>query len=396
MGRPDVPMKWLLLLAAAVIHLAVLLPLVGSDSFILDDIFRPYAEGVLDSTAPYASLNFEYPPGAIPVLALAGLLSDTASEFRAAFDLWMLLWDLGVLALLCWALGESPRRLAVALAIYSVGALVLGRLILARFDLVPAALSLAALALHARERGLGSGLALGAGAIVKGWPLAHLPLYLLKSRSRYLVLAGFAVPVVAGLVAVYLLFGEGPGSAFSYHAERGLQIESLAATPFLVAAKLGAQVNATFGSGSFNIEGTGVTLARGMSQAALIVGYLAVTVLLYKRRTGIDLGVTLITGWLVISSPVLSPQFLIWILPLAAYAFACHWDTALARACSITLVAVSLLTRLTMENYDQIPYLGSDFVWSVFTRNLVFVLWLVLTVLLALKTRTPSSAKMSR
>ncbi len=389
--------QWLLVLTAAVIHIAVLAPLIGSDSFIIDNVFRPYAEGIIDGAAPYGSLGFEYPPGAIPVVVLPGLISDTIHSYREAFDIWMLIWDLGVLALLGWAFKSDRYRLAVALAIYSLGVLVLGRLLLARFDLVPAALSLAALILHQKKASFGWGLSLGIGAIVKGWTIALAPIYLLRDRRPHLAVFGLVVPLVAGIVGAWLMFGEGPGSAINYHTDRGLQIESLAATGFLVGEKLGlTEIDPTFGSGSFNIEGTGVSLARSLSIVLLIVGYLALLLLVLRRKTDTCVAVTLIAGWLVVVAPVLSPQFLIWILPLAAYAFAQHWQVGMAKAAAVTLVVTSLFTRLAMENYDQISFLGDDFVGLIFVRNLVFVLWFVLTAVLALKTRTPSSAKISR
>ena len=392
-----IPRHWLLVLAAAAVHLAALLPLIGSESFILDNVFRPYVEGVLAGSTPYGSLGFEYPPGAVPVLVLPGLISSTAEHYRTAFDAWMLVWDLGILAVLGLALSTDLRKLTVALVIYSLGLLVLGRLVLARFDLVPAALSLTALVLYQRKKGFDWGLALGAGAVVKAWTVALLPVFLLGERRRYMAIAGFALPVVVGVVAVWSIFGEGPGTAFAYHTDRGLQIESLAASLFLIAAKLGlVEVDATFGSGSFNIAASGASLAKTLSIVLLIAGYLALLLLIYVKQIKTDLAVTLITGWLIVIAPVLSPQFLIWILPLAAIAYANHWQLFLAKAAAITLVVTSLLTRLAMENYDQISFLGDDFVASIFTRNLVFVAWLVLTLLLALNTRTPSSAKISR
>ncbi len=388
--------QWLIVLAVVVVHIAVLVPLIGSDSFIIDNVFHPYAEGMIDGAAPYGSLGFEYPPGAIPIVVLPGLISDAIDNYREAFDTWMLIWDLGILVLLGWVFRADRYKLAVALAIYSLGVLVLGRLLLARFDLVPAALSLAALVLYQKKASFCWGLSLGIGAIVKGWTIALAPIYLFRDRHRHLAVLGLVIPLVAGIAGVWLVFGEEPGSAFSYHADRGLQIESIAATFFLVGEKLGlVEIEPTFGAGSFNIEGTGVSLARSLSIVLLFVGYLTLLLLIVRRKTDTDLAVTLITGWLVVVAPVLSPQFLIWIMPLAAYTFAQHWQVGMAKAAAATLVVTSLFTRLAMENYDQISFLGDDFVGFIFVRNLVFVLWLVLTAILALKMRTPSSEKMS-
>jgi hypothetical protein len=80
----------------------------------------------------------------------------------------------------------------------------------------------------------------------------------------------------------------------------------------------------------------------------------------------------LVTGLLailVVFSPVLSPQFLIWILPLSACAFGLGAENA------VLLLAV-LLTQVALQHYDKaIGEFGPAFVWPVAGRNLALLVY---------------------
>lgn len=387
-------MRWpsakVMVAVAVAIHLVALLPLVGSDSWILDNIFQPYSEGLLDGVAPFSELNprfgtnnYEYPPGSIPFVALPGLFGLSLPAFRTSWDLWQLGWDISIVVLIGVVLYRSPKKLAAALAIYTTGLLALGGLVLERFDLIPTAFTLLALALYLRGRSAGWGLSLGAAIAVKAWPLALGPCLFKGEHKRWRALLALALPIIAGFALTWAVYGDEPWSAFSYHAKRGIQIEALAATPFLVEAKLGGDAHPVFGYGAFNIAGTGVEIARIASLVILVVGYLLIAWLLIRRRVPVLLASAAVTGWLVVTATVLSPQFLIWVLPLAAIAAPLRWE-------SVLLVASCGLTRWTMENYIEIGNLGAGFIWPLTARNLLLAVWLALMLRLALKMRMPS------
>jgi len=127
-------------------------------------LYRTYGERVADGLVPYRDFPFEYPPGALPALALPALVTDSLEAYRAAFVAELAL--VGALAVLAfdWALRSSGRRGRDRLAVLAVVAVVpvlLGGVILTRFDLVPAALVAAAAALMGTGRLRASALVLG-------------------------------------------------------------------------------------------------------------------------------------------------------------------------------------------------------------------------------------------
>ena len=70
---------------------------------------------------------------------------------------------------------------------------------------------------------------------------------------------------------------------------------------------------------------------------------------------------------------MLSPQFLLWMLPVSACAY------GLGRQNAVLLVAL-VLTQVALQHYDQaIDAFGGGFVWPLAARNLMLLayLWLV-------------------
>jgi hypothetical protein len=83
--------------------------------------------------------------------------------------------------------------------------------------------------------------------------------------------------------------------------------------------------------------------------------------------------VTALLAILVVFSPVLSPQFLIWILPISACAFGLRAENA------VLLLAI-VLTQVGLQHYDKaIDEFGPAFVWPVAARNLALLVftWMV-------------------
>jgi hypothetical protein len=179
-----------------------------------------------------------------------------------------------------------------------------------------------------------------------------------------------AIPLVA-CVLIVLLWGDEFGDAVTYHTSRGLQVESLAATPFEVAGLFGADVSSGVASGGFDVFAGGTTVAKWIS---VVVGAGLYMLMLWAGwRSSADrlAWATALLAVLVVFAPVLSPQFLLWVLPLSAAAF------GLGKENAVLLIAV-LLTQITLQNYDQVDGLGAGFVWPVAGKNLYLLVYVVL------------------
>jgi hypothetical protein len=293
----------------------------------------------------------------------------------------MLVFDLGIVVLVALALPGDSKHVASALGVYTAGVVILsgvllspslidtGPLALQRFDLVPILFVLAAIL--ARDRGRSATWAglLSIGVAIKAFPLFLFPALLRGERNLSRVIVVGAIPLLACAAAV-LIMGDEFGSAITYHTQRALQVESLAASPFEVAHVLGSSgIAVGTGHGGFEIHSSGSTAARWVSVVLGAFAYLWVVIAGWRSRaTNLQLVAALLTV-MVVFAPVLSPQFLLWILPVSACAFGLRKENL------VLLVAV-VLTQVVLQNYDGVDSLSGGFVWPLAARNLTLLLYL--------------------
>jgi hypothetical protein len=313
-------------------------------------VYRTFAEPVLAGGLPYRDVFFEYPPLAAPAIALPGLAGTGEDEFRLAFAVWTLALA-GAVVLLCGALaactGGDRRRALFAAAL---APLACGALLRTHFDVAPVALALAALWLVCAERPR-SGLALlGAGALVKGFPLVAVPVVLAwlvgRGRRREAVQGAAAclAVLVAGAAAALVVSPDGALDALRYHLERPAQVESPAAMALLGldAARLGdaASVSSHRSDGLLHPAADAVATLMGLVLLAVVALLSARAAQTGERRQVVLASLAAVTAFAALGK-VLSPQFLIWVLPLGALALA--WRMY---ALALAVLAAAVLTQL--------------------------------------------------
>ena len=369
------PLRWRATAAALVcaLHLALFVPTIGDWSSILVNDFAPQARAIRDGDLPYRDQDIEYPPLSVPVLIAPAYVDDSTQGFTDGFMWEMLGFDLAMVVLIAFGLPGDRRRVISAVGIYTVGVVTLsgvvldpslidtGPLILTRFDLVPVVFVLAAVLARDRGRSATWSALVSIGAGIKAFPLLLYPaLARGEPNPRRVIVAG-AMPLLVCAAAV-LVIGDEFGSAISYHTERALQVESLAASPFEIAHELGGGAKVVTGHGGFEISAGGATAARWISVLVGAAGYLTLVLAGWRSRaTNLEL-VTALLAMLVVFSPVLSPQFLLWLLPVSACAY------GLGRENAILLLAV-LFTQIGLQHYDGVDSLDPSFVWPVAARN---------------------------
>jgi hypothetical protein len=353
----------------------------------VNDLFvnRTFAEPVLNGGLPYRDVSFEYPPLAAPAIALPGLAGTGEETFRWAFALWTLGAAMAVV-LLCGALaratGADPRRGMLAAALMP---LLLGALVRTHFDLFPVALLLAGLLLVVRDRPR-SGLAvIGLGAMTKAFPLVAVPValaWLLARGERRAawqgaVACGAVVAVIAGAAVA-----ASPGGAIDavrYHLDRPVQVESSPALVLLGLDAAGAGDASTVAShrsdGLLHPASEAVT-SLFLTGLILLVGFLCAGV--SRRPEARDLVIASLAACTAFAllGKVLSPQFLIWAVPLGALAFA--WRLH-ALAAAVALAAV--LTQIEFPaHYFDVVAREPLAIALVAARNLALLAVLVLSV----------------
>jgi hypothetical protein len=319
-------------------------------------VYRTFADPVLDGGLPYRDVAFEYPPLAAPAIALPGVIGTGADAFRWAFGLWTLGAATAVV-LLCGALaratGGEPRRAMPAAALMPIFC---GALVRTHFDLFPVALLLAGVLLLCVDRPRAGLAVLGLGGMTKAFPLVAVPIALvwLVARGRRRdawqgALACAAVMVVIAGAAVAVSPG-GAADAVRYQLDRPVQIES---SPALVLLGLDAAgIDDAQSVSSHRSDGLLHPAADAVT-SVFVTGFVALVALLCAcvvaaarspeaaGKRGLVLAALAATVGFALFGKVLSPQFVIWAIPLGALAFA--WRL---HALAATVALAALLTQI--------------------------------------------------
>jgi hypothetical protein len=359
-------------------------------------VYEEYGEAMAAGEVPYRDFDLEYPPGALPVFWLPTL--GPADHYSSIFEMLMWVCAAAMLVLVVSAadsLGASPRRLLATAVFVGLFPLLLGTVVLTRYDLWPAALTAAALAavLSGRER---LGLAvLGIAVAAKIYPVVLLPvllIYLWKrhGRSEAAIGLGAFAAAFAVIVAPFALIApEGLADSLERQLGRPLQIESLGSSLLLAAKQLGLYDPVVVSShGSQNLAGSLPDALAGVQtvlQAALLVGVW----ILFARGTATQTRlVAACAGSVVVFvafGKVLSPQFLIWLLPVVPLV-----------AGRIGLAAAGFLGAALVTTHLWFPTRYWDLVdlqpvgWLALVRNVLLVSLAIVLAVATARARGPT------
>ncbi|RKE18460.1 glycosyltransferase family 87 protein [Streptomyces sp. TLI_171] len=280
-------------------------------------IYHDWYRVLRTGTFPVDDVTWQYPPGAaLPMLAPAVLPFLT---YLQAFVVLMIATDALVqLALLAVGLGRPGRSTGGAWLWALALPLLLG-LPYGRYDLPATALAVGALLLVPARPRLAGTLA-GIGALVKVWP-ALTVLGTPRGRTTRQAWTATAASALALLLVLAAVFDH----AFDFlHAQhgRGVEIESLGGSALQVARLFGwpGRVEQHYGS----LEFLGPYVHR-ISQLSLLLtvaafGWLLLWRLRARRWTAATPYDAALTAVLLftLTSRVISPQYLVWLIGLAA------------------------------------------------------------------------------
>jgi ABC-type amino acid transport substrate-binding protein len=318
---------------------------------------------------PYRDFPLEYPPGAIVVFVaptFVGQPSDQADYGRWFGRL------MAVCGLACLGLVLLSRPPGWGIAFVALSPLLVGWLMLLRFDLWPACLTAAAVAAFVRDRHRLGWLALGLAVAAKLYAGVLLPLavvWTLRRRGLRELRRGGAIWVgtVAAVFAPFaVLAPHGLWESLWGQLSRPVQIESLGAS--LVMALAHPAVQTSHHSISFvghrgiglltSIVETGclaalwVGFARGPAEEERFVRFAAAS-----------------AGAFVAFCKVLSPQYLIWLVPLVALVRGRR-----GLAATLLLAVAAIDTQFWIEAPRYAAYKDEyRYAWLVVGRNLLLV-----------------------
>jgi hypothetical protein len=360
-------------------------------------LYQHYGDWVMEGNVPYRDFSLEYPPGALPAFILPAIGNSTSAEpstatigpyrvraaYRRNFELLMELCGLASISLLAIGLlrlGASNGRMALSLGLAGLSPLLLGPMLLSRFDLWPTAFALAALVAMLDDRHwIGFGL-LGAATAAKIFPVVLLPIGIVWvwKRTGKRELAACLEIYLAVLFACFVPFAiaapHGLVHSFAVQLNRPLQIESLGAAVLVgLHHVVGLAASVENGSGSQNLAASGSEVVAwvqtGLQVAALLGAWIWFARGDASRERLVRASAAALVAFVAFGK-VLSPQYLIWLCPFILLVLG---RRGLATSALLALSLVLTQLWFPYRYWDYALHFGSLPSALVLTRDLALL-----------------------
>src|SRR4051812_8252825 len=352
--------------------------LLSHEPFVDVRYYATLSQRMLDGHVPYRDFFFDYPPGAVPVIAIPGWLSQV--HYQTLFKVEMLLIGIAAVAAAFWCLslvGASRLRVWFAAAAIALSPLALGPVLLNGYDLWPTALGLGAVGLLVAGSRVRSSALAGAGAAVKGFSVALLPLAV--DRRRWLrVAAAFVVAFAVVCLPAAVAGAGGLRYSFRLQLERGLHSESLGGS-LLVALHRGRLESRP--PGSLDVIGGGAHALALVTTVLEIAAVLAVAYVATRapqtRETMLRACAAAIVAFVAFGK-AFSPQYLVWLVPLVPL---------VSVSGTVLLAVAAVLTQLWVLRVVT-PFDPGGPAWVALLRNLLVVAIYVVLVRTLVRTAT--------
>jgi hypothetical protein len=346
---------------------------------------------------PFHLLPLEYPPLTLLPFSLA--LLAPLRYYQLAFALLMSLMPVLIYSLL---LRYGPRGAALAFAGYIfIGAIATAQ---NRFDLLPAAFTLLCIIAAERKQWTWAYIALAFGVLLKLYPLLLFPILfiaeqqaekrltipaesrglkvvfrslwsMLGSARRWknsLIFLGVLVAVTSSFAL--LNFQGALVDQLRYFAQRPMQVEATGSALLWLATAWGYPLHIVSSYGSLNMVSNLAGVVILGCEVLFLAGYVYTLWMHWRGKLDVTQGSIAVLLLFVATGKVFSPQYLIWLVPLLAYAGA--FDR-LWRLCwgviSLLTTCIFIYSYARVTNPLLIPYLPG-FVQAVSLRNALFVL----------------------
>ncbi|WP_282846536.1 hypothetical protein [Microbacterium oxydans] len=369
-------------------------------------VYEPWASSALDG-GPIVGVTetWVYPQLALVPMLVAKMLAAPLVPLLGVSGAYLIGWAALVVILDAVAFGvlvgrspSRPRR--VAAWFWCATLLLLGPIALYRIDAITVPIAVIGGLWLVRRPVVGAAL-LTVGAWIKIWPGALVLAAVIALRARMRVLFA-ALAVTVGVIAALLLLGA-DSEILGFLTEqtgRGLQIEAVAATPFLWLAVTGAaRIEYSFEILTFQITAPGVDAVAAVLTPLMAVCVLAVAAVgALKAIRGASfprlfppLALALVT-LLIVTNKVGSPQFQTWLI--APTILWLVLDRVRARVPAVVVLALCLLTCLVYPiGYDALLRADTLSVAVLTVRNVLLIVLLVLGIraLLRVPVRQPKT-----
>ncbi|HWG26939.1 glycosyltransferase family 87 protein [Actinospica sp.] len=310
--------------------------------------------------------EWQYPPLLAPILVFPEWLSHTIGiHYLTGFTAMTFLADCVITAMLVWT---ATRRDTWSGPWYWIlGVPLLGPIVYGRYDVFPALCVVVALALLGKglpvvladgskgrqlnQRRWVAGILIGFGAAIKIWP--GLAVFGMPRAKRGWQAIATIIASVVGSIAVMSIFFSGTLSFIGNQGNRGIEIESIWGIPFVLGKRLHLDhvvtTKVVYGSYQVVADGHGliyyiVSLMYYVALASMVCGFGLMVYWWWRKnwRPAVMADATFVaTLVMIVTSRVISPQYLIWLLAVAGFCLL-YKDTTQRRSSLLVLICLPL------------------------------------------------------
>ncbi len=358
---------------------------------------------ILDGQIPYIDFECEYPPVALLIFLIPGLLFKTLPAYYIAFTAEMLIFDILAIFLITYIAKRINISKAKALTGYTLLiAFTAGPLVTQRYDLAAAVMVLAAVAAFIGGKNKTAWGVLALGVMAKIFPIVVAPFFaiwmLMKKQYSQLVkgIAVFGGVVLVTILPWLIMDAKSLWTMFAYHLDRGLHAESVYGSFIILAQMFGfTNVDYDFNYGSFNITSV---LADNLANYSFYIMAIVLVILClffilqsYKiqiltvnsESSQIEMKTLLIRFVAIaimvflIFNKVFSAQYMVWICPLIPLLNIRRNNLVIM----LLLVAGILTIYIYPFNYLEFEYFENLPVFLMANRNIIMIIVFVLMLI---------------
>ncbi|MGI8846825.1 MAG: glycosyltransferase 87 family protein [Candidatus Dormibacteria bacterium] len=318
------------------------------------DIDRYYAIASAPGV-PYRDVPVEYPPVTVLELHALHLIAPTRAAMGHVLVVLTMALEAGSAILLWRGWGRSAALVFLITDSFLIDALC------TRIDMLSVLLAVLAVVLWKRRHRASAGVTLVAGVAAKLWPAALLPFLLSRSDRQARLLAGVA-GAGAVVTSVWLLLGRGARGiidVLTFRGAHGWQIESVIGSVLRLAENPRIELEA--GAHRFG------EVPAGLSPLLLLAAA-AVAVYAGIRSASLSAMWVAAVAAFLSASTLLSPQFIVWLLPAAGIAWAER-----ERALVVIVAMVAAPTWILTFTYGELLGGNRGIEFLVVGRNLLLL-----------------------
>ena len=387
--------KWVMKISAVFLFIIFLHIAITNGWADLNNYYKNASE-VLQGLIPYSQTRFEYPPLALVFMAIPYALSWNKESFFVFYSiLACLFFFISVQYLYKIAdryYAEKWRAGALTLSLIFFGTYFL----ITRNDIFPATVVVIGLWLYLNKKYTPAFVLIAVAAMIKLYPgifLLAMILPLVVNREwKICIRSIFSVAAVCLLVELPFLITD-PSTAFaylSYHSERGIQIESVVGSVFLVYQIIvSSDISVIFAYGCHALSGVGPDAVAPWMNPLLFTALFAFIVVMFIRcfrfKTSVDnllyLSTLMMLALLllfIMFSKVYSAQYVIWIALMVPFTQLSCFDKKQKASILRAYVMLGVFSFLSYITYTSLGLIDLNTVPVLLTvlKNVFFVVFL--------------------